>query len=312
MVTNLHTNEREIWNKKFFGSWQLMLTLTKLILQFHAPQNYTSNVPFTSCGWKPWVKWHNRKLTMHWWCIVVFTSHTISYGEYGFQCNSPCHQICVYTITRCYTVYPKKYAHGFCFAVLCCGSTLTDFPISIRLTSLALWQSNDCPSASKATLMNMDKYFMWIHYEQLHNHNKVKHNKTVCIFLGICWIAPNMGFSCYIPWCQQQPEFHLMQPQKCPLCMYTNQTLITILSADYEVFFCYRCCFLTATRTVGARNVLRHRLPELVYQFPADLIRKAKTHSITAFSNHIKHHILESYSYDCIELNCYVCNNIAS
>ena len=84
-----------------------------------------------------------------------------------------------------YTVYPKKYAHGFCFAVLCCGYTLTDFPISIRLTSLALWQSSDCPSASKATLMNMDKYFMWIQYERLHNHNKAKHNKTVCIFLGI-------------------------------------------------------------------------------------------------------------------------------
>ena len=84
-----------------------------------------------------------------------------------------------------YTVYPKKYAHGFCLAVLCCGYTLTDFPISIRLTSLALWQSNDCPSASKATLMNMDKYFMWIHYERLHNHNKAKHNKTVCTFLGI-------------------------------------------------------------------------------------------------------------------------------
>ena len=83
------------------------------------------------------------------------------------------------------TVYPKKYAHGFCFAVLCCGYTLTDFPISIRLTSLALWQSNDCPSASKATLMNMDKYFMWIRYDLLHNHNKAKHNKTVCIFLGI-------------------------------------------------------------------------------------------------------------------------------
>ena len=83
------------------------------------------------------------------------------------------------------TVYPKKYAHGFCFAVLCCGYTLTDFPISIRLTSLALWQSDDCPSASKATLMNMDKYFIWIHYERLHNHNKAKHNKTVCIFIGL-------------------------------------------------------------------------------------------------------------------------------
>ena len=81
-----------------------------------------------------------------------------------------------------HTVYPKKYAHRYCFAVLCCGYTLTDFPISIRLTSPALWQSDDCPSASKATLMNMDKYFMWIHYERLHNHIKAKHNKTVCIF----------------------------------------------------------------------------------------------------------------------------------
>ena len=88
-------------------------------------------------------------------------------------------------IKLAYTVYPKKYAHGFCFAVLCCGYTLTDFPISTRLTSLALWQSNDCPSASKATLMNMDKYFMWIHYERLHNHNKAKHNKAVCIFLEV-------------------------------------------------------------------------------------------------------------------------------
>ena len=98
----------------------------------------------------------------------------MGFRKYILYCNSPR-----------LTVYPKKYAHGFCFAVLCYGYTLTAFPISIRLTSLALWQSNDCPSASRATLMNMDKYFMWIHYERLHNHNKAKHNKTVCIFLGI-------------------------------------------------------------------------------------------------------------------------------
>ena len=95
------------------------------------------------------------------------------------------------------TVYPKKYAHSFCFAVLCCGYALTDFPISIRLTSLALWQSNDCPSASKATLMNTDKYFMWIHYERLHNHNKAKHNKTVCIFLGIYCIFVGTTMTAY-------------------------------------------------------------------------------------------------------------------
>ena len=26
---------------------------------------------------------------------------------------------------------------------------------------------------------------IWIYYDRLHNHNKAKHNKTVCIFLGI-------------------------------------------------------------------------------------------------------------------------------
>ena len=115
-----------------------------------------------------------------------------------------------YQCTKSHTVCPKKYAHGFCFAVLCCGYTLTDFPISIRLTSLALWQSNDCPSASNATLMNMDKYFMWIHYERLHNHNKAKHNKTVCIFLGIYC----MGYPFYDRelWPRIQ-EF--LQPKQC-------------------------------------------------------------------------------------------------
>ena len=109
-----------------------------------------------------------------------------------------------------YTLYPKKYAHGFCFAVLCCGYTLTDFHLSIRLTSLALWQSNDCPSASKATLMNTDKYFMWIHYERLHNHNNAKHNKTVCIFLGI-----------YCNWMYHIKIFnqHTKQNKTKPVCL---------------------------------------------------------------------------------------------
>ena len=115
-------------------------------------------------------------------------------------------------VMLCHTVYPKKYAHGFCFAVLYCGYTLTDFPISIRLTSLALWQSNDCPSASKATLMNMDKYFMWIHYERLHTHNKAKHNKTVCLFLGIYCIGIINGW----PPCNVSSLF---TPLLEPLCV---------------------------------------------------------------------------------------------
>ena len=124
----------------------------------------------------PWVHLAPCQYSFRWnilWALNVLTPmHEMKTGN--FMCFATWH-----------TVYPKKYAHSFCFAVLCSGYTLTDFPISIRLTSLALWQSNDCPSASKATLMNMDKYFMWILYERLHNHNKAKHNKTVCIFLGI-------------------------------------------------------------------------------------------------------------------------------
>ena len=115
---------------------------------------------------------------------------------YNWVCTSfvhamGCHQFGINQSPKATLAYhkvqyiPRNMHTVFCFAVLCCGYTLTDFPRSIRLTSLALWQSNDCPSASKATLMNMDKYLMWIHYERLHNHNKAKHNKTVCIFLGI-------------------------------------------------------------------------------------------------------------------------------
>ena len=131
---------------------------------------------------KPWGKTIIRSVLPQ----AVFSVLPRDYIHYfSFWTTHKCWQSPVKWNRHDITVYPKKYAHGFCFAVLCCGYTLTDFLISIRLTSLALWQSNDCPSASKATLMNMDKYFMWIHYERLHNHNKAKHNKTVFIFPGI-------------------------------------------------------------------------------------------------------------------------------
>ena len=124
--------------------------------------------------------------------VSSFVQHFIAIGEFKLEFLSGNAQFgSNSTIFR--AVWPWNLTYSisqeictrFRFAVLCCGYTLTDFPISTRLTLLALWQSNDCPSASKATLMNMDKYFMWIHYERLHNHNKAKHNKTVCISIGI-------------------------------------------------------------------------------------------------------------------------------
>ena len=95
------------------------------------------------------------------------------------------------------TVYPKKYAHGFCFAVLCCGYTLTDFPISITLTSLALWQSNDCPSASKATLMNMDKYSREFIMNDCITTTKQSTTKPCAYFLGYTVWVTSFGSCLY-------------------------------------------------------------------------------------------------------------------
>ena len=104
------------------------------------------------------------------------------------------------TICSTATVYPKKHAHGFCFAVLCCGYTLTDFPISIRLTSLALWQSNDCPSASKATLMNMDKPSCELIMNDCVTTTKQSTTKPCAYFFGYTVAPPSMcaHFPCNI------------------------------------------------------------------------------------------------------------------
>ena len=61
----------------------------------------------------------------------------------------------------------------------------------------------------------MDKYFMWIHYERLHNHNKAKHNKTVCIFLGIYCIGKvmDMRLSCYLIFLSVKANQVKRQPQ---------------------------------------------------------------------------------------------------
>ena len=128
------------------------------------------------------------------------------------------------------TVYPEKYAHGFCFAVLCCGYTLTDFPISIRLTSLALWQSNDCPSASKATLMNMDKY-LWINTcEFIMNDcittTKQSTTKPSAYFLGYTVFL----FELSLRWISQDLTVHPNKYAQTYLCQAITQTNAVLLS----------------------------------------------------------------------------------
>ena len=53
--------------------------------------------------------------------------------------------------------------------------------LSLRITSLALGQSYDCPSASEVTLKNMGRSIMWTTKSWL-CHNKTKHNKILCMF----------------------------------------------------------------------------------------------------------------------------------
>ena len=54
------------------------------------------------------------------------------------------------------TVYPKKYAHGYCFAVLCCGYTLTDFPYP---SGLLHWH---CGSLTIAPVPAKQLWWIWI------------------------------------------------------------------------------------------------------------------------------------------------------
>ena len=64
---------------------------------------------------------------------------------------------------------------------------------------------------------------------------------------------------------------------------------------------------LYPTRTAGARNVVIHRTPELLLEFPANLMGKVRTHNIRTFVSHVKSYMISSYSSECIQMNCYIC-----
>ena len=53
-------------------------------------------------------------------------------------------------------VHPKKYAHGFCFAVLCCGYTLIDFPYP---SGLLHWH---CGNLTIAPVPAKQPWWIWI------------------------------------------------------------------------------------------------------------------------------------------------------
>ena len=66
---------------------------------------------------------------------------------------------------------------------------------------------------------------------------------------------------------------------------------------------------LFPTPTHSADNVLRDHIPKLIDKFPRYITDRIRTHSIQAFSSHLKSQIIDSYSSVCSNPKCYVCNN---
>ena len=62
------------------------------------------------------------------------------------------------------------------------------------------------------------------------------------------------------------------------------------------------------TRTHSAQNVLMHHIPKLIDKFPRHIKGRIRTHSVHAFSSHLKAYIIDSYSSVCSDPQCYVCN----
>ena len=67
-----------------------------------------------------------------------------------------CRTECQHVFWMILTVYPKKYALGFCFAVLCCGYTLTDFPFP---SGLLHWH---CGNLTIAPVPAKQPWWIWI------------------------------------------------------------------------------------------------------------------------------------------------------
>ena len=100
-----------------------------------------------------------------------------------------------------YTVYPKKCAHGFCFAVLCCGYTLTDFPYP---SGLLHWH---CGNLTIAPVPAKQPWWIWINTscEFIMNDcistTKQSTTKPCAYFLGYTVVLINIDTSkrCDVP-----------------------------------------------------------------------------------------------------------------
>ena len=72
------------------------------------------------------------------------------------------------------------------------------------------------------------------------------------------------------------------------LCIY-NRDIYEIVTRNHNQLH------LFATRTHSAEHVLRHHIPKLIDKFLRYITDRIRTHSIQAFSSHLKSHIIDWY-----------------
>ena len=127
------------------------------------------------------------------------------------------------------TVYPKKYAHGFCFIVLCCGYTKQPWWIWINTTCEFI--INDCIATTKQSTTKPCAYFLGYTVNDIYlctslampdGINKVKYSAysspdwltttSVCLNTSICWLSFNSQLDA---WCKFRPCRVHYQSQKC-------------------------------------------------------------------------------------------------
>ena len=112
----------------------------------------------------------------------VYSGHKLGY-----------HCVCCYTITwRWFTVYPKKYAHGFvvlCFVVVMQSSIMNSHEVFIHIHKGCFAGTGAIVRLPQCQWSKPDGYGKISQYITTTKHSKAK---TVCIFLGIyCTFSRN-------------------------------------------------------------------------------------------------------------------------
>ena len=145
----------------------------------------------------------------------------------------------------------------------------------------------------------MDKYFIWIHYERLHNHNKAKHNKTVCIFLGIycifhywvmawkpCVTGSNMavdGFLCcrHQQTTEQTVEFSVIWNLLAPLRHHCNVAMKIRRSPRKYLQYLLKFVIQIEQQVFEIMTLFKNELTKGVFNFVIILVEMPRNCRVT-------------------------------